>query len=131
MPSGNPNIAEAGKLTRFKPGVVTNPVGKPRGTVHLSTWIQEMMNDETFTGEYIEGYGLKKHEGAPVKAIVRVAALKALAGDTKWAEWLAKYGYGQKQEIDVTSAGEKIQAQPIDMDMVTQYLQMAKEQTKK
>lgn len=125
--ANNPHLAEDSKATQFKVG---NPGGgKPKGTKHLSTWIQELLNDETFTGDYLEGYQLKKHTGAPVQAIVRVAALKSLAGDTKWAEWLAKYGYGTKQEVDVTSNGETV-AGPIDMDMVTQFMMMAKDQTK-
>lgn len=108
MAFGRDTPPEVGTATQFEPGVSGNVNGKPKGTKHLSTWIQEMMNDESFTGDYVEGYQLKKHKGAPVKAIVRVAALKSLGGDTKWADWLAKYGYGTKQEVDVTSGGERL-----------------------
>jgi hypothetical protein len=71
--------------------------GKPKGTKHLSTWIQEMMNDEDFE-TYLQDAkdGWKPFKGAPVKAIVRVAMIKSLAGDKQWADWLANHGYGQK-----------------------------------
>lgn len=122
MPFPNPD-------TQFKPGQSGNLKGHPKGRKNLSTHIQDLLNDESFTADVVEGYVVKKSQGAPVKAIVRVAAIKALAGDTKWAEWLGKYGYGSKQEVDLTSNGETV-AQPIDMDMVTQFMMMAKDQTK-
>lgn len=40
------------------------------------------------------------------------------------------FGWVDKTEQDITTAGEKIEAKPVDMDMVTQYLMMAKDQTK-
>lgn len=126
MPFGKETSPHLG--VKFQPGVSGNPAGKPKGAKHLSTHIQEMMADDSFTGDYIEGYKLKKHKGAPVKAIVRVAALKALAGDTKWAEWLAKYGYGTKLEL--ANNPDNPITHPIDMDMVTQFMMMAKDQTK-
>lgn len=70
-----------------------------KGVKHLSTHIQELLNDESFTAKYLEGYDLKETNGPPIKAIVRVAAIKAIAGDTKWADWLGKYGYGTKLEL--------------------------------
>lgn len=81
--------------------------GKPKGTKHLSTWIQELMNDEEFE-TYVQDAkeGWKPYKGAPVKAIVRVAMLKALSGDNKWAEWIGKFGYGSK--LDVTSNGNTV-----------------------
>jgi hypothetical protein len=86
--------------TQWKPGESGNPNGKPKGSKHLSTWIQEMLNDEEFSlllPDPKEGY--KEHKGAPIKAIVRVAAIKAAQGDKDSREWLAKYGYGQKLQL--------------------------------
>lgn len=41
------------------------------------------------------------------------------------------HGYVDKQETDITTAGEKIESKPLDMDLVTQFMMMAKDQTKK
>lgn len=94
MPFPNPD-------TQFKKGESGNPAGKAKGTVHLSTHIQNMLNDPEFElllEDKIEGF--KKYDGVPIKAIITVAVRHASAGDTKWAEWLAKYGYGQKFELE-------------------------------
>lgn len=101
-----PEFVEGRKKTQFQPGVSGNLAGKPKGSKHLSTYIQEMLTDESFTTEYVEGYTLKKHKGAPIQALIQVAVTKAVAGDTKWAEWLAKYGYGTK--LDLTTNGKDI-----------------------
>lgn len=87
------------KDTQFQPGQSGNPDGLPKGTKQLSTWIQKLLNDEKF--EFIILGGKEKgkqisYKGAPVKAIVGVAIHKAMKGDVKWAEWLAKHGYGSK-----------------------------------
>lgn len=87
------------KHGQWKPGQSGNPKGMPKGTKQLSTWIQNLLTDEEF--EYIILNGKDKgntitYKGAPVKAIVGVAIHKAMKGDVKWAEWLAKHGYGSK-----------------------------------
>lgn len=108
--ANNPRLAEVSKATQFSstnqppiPGGVNK-----KGKKHISTWIQDMMNDEEFetllqhpTKGYIE------YKGAPLKAIIQTAQRLAIGGDQKWAEWLAKHGW--KQELDITSAGEKIE----------------------
>lgn len=100
MPSGNPNIAKAGENTRWQPGQTGNVEGKPKGTKHLSTWIQEMLADEAFEANVLDAKkGLIEYKGAPVKAIVQVAITKAVNGDPKAWEWLGKYGFGQKLEL--------------------------------
>lgn len=109
MPSGNPNIAKAGEKTRFKPGESGNPAGKPAGTVHINTIVQELMLDPNFDAwiqDPKEGY--KKLEGIPAKAIVKAQMLKALQGDTKAYDSLVKSGWAAKSEIDVTSLGEQV-----------------------
>lgn len=98
-----------GKATQFKPGQSGNPEGPKPGYKHLSTHIQDLLNDEgfeTWLPDVREGF--KEYKGAPIKAIVRTAMIKAMTGDMKSADWLAKYGYGTKVEVDVTSQGESI-----------------------
>lgn len=114
---------------KFQPGESGNPAGKPKGAKHLSTYIQEMMEDDSFTVEYVEGCTLKKHKGAPVKALVVVAFMKALAGDNKWAEWLGKYGYGQKLEL--ANNPENPISQPVDANMLSQFLMNVQDNTKR
>lgn len=86
--------------TQFKPGKSGNPNGVPKGTKHISTWIQELLNDEKFEARILDSsLRLIDYKGAPIKAIIGVAMQKALAGDQRWADWLAKYGYGTKVEL--------------------------------
>lgn len=40
------------------------------------------------------------------------------------------HGYTDKSQQDITTAGEKIEPQKLDMDIVTQFMMMAKDQTK-
>jgi len=93
MPFPNPD-------TQFKPGHSGNPSGTKPGTKHLATHIQDMMNDEDFA-QFLEDnkYGYVEFKGAPVKAIIITALKKAVAGDDKAREWLAKYGWGNKVQL--------------------------------
>lgn len=68
-----------------------------KGSIHLSTHIQNLLNDEEFSPELMDG---KEFKGTPLKAIIMTAMTKAQEGDNKWADWLAKYGYGNKLEIE-------------------------------
>jgi hypothetical protein len=90
-----------GALTPFQPGQSGNPAGKPKGTKHISTWIQELLHDEEFTLDNFN-FGGKQFKGAPIKAITTVAVMQALQGDEKWANWLAKYGYSEKKTVEHT-----------------------------
>jgi hypothetical protein len=81
--------------TQFKPGQSGNPAGKPKGAIHLSTHIQNLLNDPDFLPEDAEG-----NKVIPIKAIIKTALIKAREGDQRWADWLAKYGYGQKFELE-------------------------------
>ncbi len=89
--------------------------GPPKGSKHISTWIQQMLNDEDFEANILDSkLGVVEYKGAPLKAIIGVAVQKAIhdpASGAKWAEWLAKYGWGSK--VDVTSGGDKIQGATI------------------
>jgi hypothetical protein len=84
---------------RWKKGESGNPKGMPKGTKHISTWIQMMLTDETFS---FESKDKKiKYKGAPMRAIIGVAIYQALIGDKDAREWLAKHGYGLKVNLEV------------------------------
>lgn len=82
---------------KFKPGESGNPDGKPVGTKHLSTHIQEMLSDPNFELKMKDGSILKER---PMAAIIKTAVAKSISGDNRWAEWLAKHGYGEKLNIE-------------------------------
>lgn len=98
-----------GNLIPPKKGEVRNPKGKPKGTKHLSTWIQEMMNDEDFE-VYLQHptKGYEEFKGAPVKAIIKTAIMKAASNDASAREWLAKHGYGQTINLNTENPIELI-----------------------
>lgn len=103
MPN-NPNAVD--NLIPAKKGEVRNPKGKPKGTKHISTWIQEMLNDEEFETVLVDAKkGAIDYKGAPLKAIIKVAVHKAIHDKERgqqWAEWLAKHGYGNRTIIETT-----------------------------
>jgi hypothetical protein len=84
--------------TQWKEGQSGNPAGKPKGTKNLSTWIKEMLEDETFEAKLNDGTILK---GAPVKAIVSTLIIKAVNGDGKAFDLLGKYGYGTRHDVSM------------------------------
>jgi hypothetical protein len=81
------------KEAQFKKGNPGGP-GVPKGTRHLSTVIQELMDDDNFELKLKDGSVLK---GRPSKHLTRVMYALAVSGNTKAAEWIAKHGYGIKQ----------------------------------
>jgi hypothetical protein len=105
----NPNIADAGKDTQWKPGQSGNPAGPPKGFKHINTWVQELLHDETFEAMIQEGYSVTEYKGAPLPAIIRAQIKKAVAGDTKAYDSLIKSGWAAKSETDITSGGEKLE----------------------
>lgn len=84
--------------TRWKAGQSGNPKGKPRGTKHISKWIRDMLEDESFVLKLNDGTLIK---GAPIKAIVSVLIIKAANGDNKAFDLLAKYGYGTRLDMSL------------------------------
>ncbi|WP_127886370.1 DUF5681 domain-containing protein [Rathayibacter festucae] len=91
-----------GAATQFKPGVSGNPAGRPKGSISLSQRIQQMLNDEDFEALLPDPErGFKEFRGAPAIAIIKAAIIRAATGDLKAADWLAKYGYGTKIDMDV------------------------------
>lgn len=97
-------MANEQNLKPWRPGQSGNPAGKPKGTKHLSTRIQELMNDENFEAKiYDSRMGYDEYKGVPLDAIIYVTINKAVNGDERAREWLAKYGWGQKYKIEATS----------------------------
>ena len=102
MANPNPPIEHL-VATRWQKGESGNPDGKPRGSVNLSTRIQNMLDDPDFTTTLVAKDGRKiDFKGNPAEAIIKTAILKAMGGDSKWAEWLAKHGYGTKQILELS-----------------------------
>lgn len=96
---GNPS-PKTGHLvkTQWRSGQSGNPLGKPKGSKHISTWIQELLNDEKFQATVITNHGQKvEYKGAPIKAIVQTAIMQAIQGDKQWADWLARHGYKETE----------------------------------
>ena len=85
-------------------------VAHPKGNKHLSTWIQELLHDEDFKTHVLDGNNNRQeYKGAPIKAMIRVAYIRSITDEkngVKWADWLAKYGYGSK--LDITSKGKSL-----------------------
>ena len=80
---------------KWKPGQSGNPKGKPKGTISLSAHIRNLMSDKDFQANILDPkVGIKEYTGVPVKAIINVAIAKAVSGEDKSREWLAKYGWG-------------------------------------
>lgn len=95
--------------TKWKKGQSGNPAGKPKGTIHLSTHIQNMLNDpefEIWLQHPIEG--VKKYKGVPVKAIIATAIIKAANNDAPAREWLAKHGYGSTINLNADDPLKRI-----------------------
>lgn len=120
---------ESGNVaTQFQPGQSGNPAGKPVGSKHLATYIQEMMWDDDFTAWLSDPHaGVVEFKGSPVKAIVGTALKKAAVGDDKAREWLAKYGYGTKQEIEHTGA---VNTGISDPKLAAEFTEFLKQRTK-
>lgn len=91
-------------IGQWKPGESGNPAGRPKGSKNLSQHIENMLNDPDFELKLRDGSMIK---GAPIGAIIKAAIVKAIAGDMRAFDMLAKYGYGTK--MDITSGGEKLE----------------------
>lgn len=93
--------------TQFKPSNAAENGAKgghnKKGSKHLSTIIKELADDMDWSKTTLKNKDelAKTYGKNGFKAMVYVALTKAMTGDTKAMEWLAKYGYGQK--LDITS----------------------------
>lgn len=91
-------------LIPAKKGEIRNPNGKPKGTRHVSTWIQQLLNDETFTAQVMDGYKITEYKGAPIKAIIQAQIRLSMSSKDenvriKATDLLMKHGWGTKQVI--------------------------------
>ena len=107
-------MANEQNLKPWKPWQSGNPKGPKPGYKHLSTHIQEMLNDENFELKLANGEIFK---GAPVKAIIKTAMIKAMKGDVKAFDILGKYGFGTK--TDITTNGKDLPTPIIPLDVST------------
>jgi len=76
-----------------------------KGSKHISTHIRNMLNDPNFELKLENGEVIK---GAPMEAIIKTAIAKAVSGDIRAFDILAKRGWGDK--IDMTSGGQPLTA---------------------
>lgn len=76
-----------------------------KGSKHLSTHIQEMLNSPDFELKLKDGSIMKE---MPIKAIIKTAVAKSVSGDTRAMEWLAKHGYGNLVRIEVDDPLDKL-----------------------
>ena len=78
------------------------------GRVHLKTLIQDIGNSIDWDKTTLKDKAaMKERYGNNAwKALTYVAFTKAMAGDPKAMEWLAKNGYGTN--VDITSDGEPL-----------------------
>lgn len=98
--------------------------GAPKGTLHLSTHIQNALNDPDFELKLKDGSILKE---MPIKAIIKTAIAKSVSGDTRAMEWLGKHGYGVKTEVDITTKGGSINPNP---ELASKFSAFLKDDTK-
>lgn len=107
-------MAKEDNLTPFQEGEeraaeAGSKGGKAKaGSKHLSTLIREVVADIDWENTTLKNKAeIKEKFGKNGwKAIVYVAVTKAITGDTKAMDWLAKNGYGTK--LDITTDDEPI-----------------------
>jgi hypothetical protein len=95
-------MANNENLTPWKKGQSGNPKGKPKGTRHLGTIIRDMLDDPKFAYQ-VKGVEVR---GNAAEAMVATLIIKAIQGDIRAFDTLAKYGYGTK--LDLTSDNKPI-----------------------
>lgn len=115
------------KATQFKPGESGNPDGKPKGTKHLQTYIQELMNDEDFEAILTTPKGQIEFKGAPAIAIIKTAMHRALYDKDKgsqYMDWLAKHGW--KQQLDITTNDKDLPTPIYNGESVKEFTEFLK-----
>lgn len=110
----NPPVA-----TQFKPGQSGNPLGRPVGRRSLSTIIKDLLEGEL---DFLKLDTAKAAKLAEVykgksawEAVVYVAFIKAMSGDVRAADWLAKNAYGTRQIIETEP-----QEQPASLELLAE-----------
>lgn len=98
---GNPHLRKIDTEEAKRIGAIGG--SNKKGSKHIATHIREMLEDENFELKLKDGSILK---GRPIHAIIKTAIAKAMSGDMRAFDMLAKYGYGMK--LDITSGGNPI-----------------------
>lgn len=89
-------MANEQNLVPFKKGYDIRRGRKPKGSKHISTYIREALEGHKM--EYqINGGDWKV--GYPIQAMVEVLAVKAVKGDLRAFDLLAKHGYRNMVEL--------------------------------
>lgn len=102
-------VPEGVKFTTDNAAEMGAKGGKAKaGSKHLSTIIQELSDDIDWSLTTLKNKEelQAKYGKNGFKAMCYVALTKAMTGDTRAMDFLAKYGYGNK--LDITSNGENI-----------------------
>jgi hypothetical protein len=105
-------MAKEDNLTPFTPDNAAEMGAKgganKKNSKHLKTLIQEIGNNIEWDKTTLKDKAQMKamYGNNAWKALTYVAFTKAMAGDPKAMDWLAKNGYGQN--IDITTGGEKL-----------------------
>ncbi|HEX8182606.1 MAG TPA: DUF5681 domain-containing protein [Candidatus Saccharimonadales bacterium] len=116
----NPDIAEHGIKTRFKPGVSGNIKGRPKGSQNIATIVKQLLDDEDLAGKVLArkpSYWQHLPNKNFAYAIVTVMMLKAMGGDVRAATWLRVTGFGNKVEPAYTERELK----PVQIFNMRQY----------
>lgn len=96
---------------KFQKGESGNPAGRPVGTKSLSTLIRELEDvDWELTSLKSKTELSQKYGKSGMRALVYVAFSKAMSGDVKAMEWLAKHGYGEKIKLEIDDPRREILA---------------------
>jgi len=119
---------ESGAKTQFKPGQSGNPTGPQPGYKHMSTWIQQLLNDPKFEAKIKLGEKIVEYKGAPMKAIIQAQMVKALEGDVKAFDVLGKYGFGTKLEL--ANNPDNPITQTLPNDIISDFISKVKNDTK-
>lgn len=94
-------MANNSNLIPFNKGYDARRGQKTKGSKHLSTRIRELLSDKSFEANVLDAKkGIVAYKGAPIDAIISVSITKAVNGDDKAREWLSKYGWGHKVELE-------------------------------
>ena len=81
-----------------------------KGSKHLSTIIREIGENIDWSKTTLKNKDQMKqlYGNNGWTAIVYVALTKAMAGDSKAMDWLAKHGYGDKLVVEINDARKEI-----------------------
>lgn len=92
------DMANQQNLLSWAKGQSGNPNGRPKGSKNISTRIRDYLESDQ---KII--YKSNEWRGNPIDLMISVYVHKAIDGDIKAMEFLAKYGYGPIDKIQATS----------------------------